>query len=303
MGGVECSAEIEIALNAGPRMADDRKVRSAQRRRGPQRPLTEESRVPKTQPCDVQEVWREFKAGPTEELRNVLMETYLALVRYNADRISAKLPDEVELDDLMSAGIFGLMDAIEAFDLTRGVKFETYCAPRIRGAILDELRTMDWVPRLVRSRAHKLDAATKALEMELGRLPTQDELAQQMSLTREEFDKLARDANAVGLVSLSRKYYETDSNKDVREIDILQDKRGQDPVAEIQKKDLKELMTRGLSRAERLILILYYYEEMTMKEIGATLDLSESRVSQMHSSILNRLKAQLNHRRREFAGG
>ena len=256
----------------------------------------------KTEQRDVQEVWREFKAGPTEELRNVLMETYLTLVRYNADRISAKLPDEVELDDLMSAGIFGLIDAIEAFDLTRGVKFETYCAPRIRGAILDELRTMDWVPRLVRSRAHKLDAATKALEMELGRLPTQDELAQQMSLSREDFDKLARDANAVGLVSLSRKYYETDSNKDVREIDILQDKRGRDPVAEIQKKDLKELMTRGLSRAERLILILYYYEEMTMKEIGATLDLSESRVSQMHSSILNRLKAQLNHRRREFAG-
>jgi RNA polymerase sigma factor for flagellar operon FliA len=229
------------------------------------------------------------------------MENYLPLVRYNAERISAKLPDEVELDDLMSAGIFGLMDAIEAFDLSRGVKFETYCAPRIRGAILDELRTMDWVPRLVRSRAHKLEAATKTLEMELGRLPTREELAVKMELSREEFDKLARDANAVSLVSLSRKYYETDSNKDVREIDILQDKRGRDPVAEIQKKDLKDLMTRGLSRAERLILILYYYEEMTMKEIGATLDLSESRVSQMHSSILGRLKAQLNHRRRELS--
>lgn len=250
---------------------------------------------------EVAGIWQEFKSNSTELLRNVLMENYLPLVRYNAERISAKLPDEVELDDLMSAGIFGLMDAIEAFDLSRGVKFETYCAPRIRGAILDELRTMDWVPRLVRSRAHKLEAATKTLEMELGRLPTREELAVKMELSREEFDKLARDANAVSLVSLSRKYYETDSNKDVREIDILQDKRGRDPVAEIQKKDLKDLMTRGLSRAERLILILYYYEEMTMKEIGATLDLSESRVSQMHSSILGRLKAQLNHRRRELS--
>src|SRR4029453_15435160 len=105
---------------------------------------------------DIKQVWIEYKKSKTEALRNTLMENYLHLVRYNAERIHVKLPDEVELDDLMSAGIFGLMDAINAFDLDRGVKFETYCAPRIRGAILDELRSMDWVPRLVRSRAHKL---------------------------------------------------------------------------------------------------------------------------------------------------
>lgn len=250
---------------------------------------------------DVQEVWKDYKAAPSRELRNVLMENYLPLVKYNAERISAKLPDEVDVDDLMSAGIFGLMDAIGAFDLTRGVKFETYCAPRIRGSILDELRQMDWVPRLVRSRANKLQEATKQLEAELGRVPTGNELAAKMDLSREEFEKLVRDATAVVLVSLSRKYYETDSNKDVREIDILQDRRGRDPVAEVQKKDLKDLVTRGLTRAERLILILYYYEEMTMKEIGATLDLSESRVSQMHSAILNRLKTQLDSRRKELA--
>src|SRR5438477_358849 len=158
---------------------------------------------------EIKEVWIEYKKTKTEPLRNILMENYLHLVRYNAERIHVKLPDEVELDDLMSAGIFGLMDAIAAFDLERGVKFETYCAPRIRGAILD-------------------------------------------------------------------------------------------PVREIQRKDLKELITKGLSRAERLIIILYYFEEMTMKEIGATLDLSESRVSQMHSSILARLKAQMADRRKEF---
>jgi RNA polymerase sigma factor for flagellar operon FliA len=236
---------------------------------------------------DIKQVWTDYKKNKTETLRNMLMEHYLHLVRYNAERIHVKLPDEVELDDLMSAGIFGLMDAINAFDLDRGVKFETYCAPRIRGAILDELRSMDWVPRLVRSRSHKLDGATKQLEVELGRAPTNEELATRLKVP-------------MGLVSLSRKWFETDSNKDVREIDILEDKRGADPVREIQRKDLKELITKGLSRAERLIIILYYFEEMTMKEIGATLDLSESRVSQMHSSILARLKAQMADRRKEF---
>jgi RNA polymerase sigma factor for flagellar operon FliA len=249
---------------------------------------------------DIPKVWIEYKKTRTEELRNILMENYLHLVRYNAERIHIKLPDEVELDDLMSAGIFGLMDAIAAFDLDRGVKFETYCAPRIRGAILDELRSMDWVPRLVRSRSAKMDTAGKQLETELGRAPTNEELASRLGVPMSEFDKMAKDSSAVGVVSLNRKWYETDSNKDVREIDVLEDKRGRDPVREIHRKDLKELITKGLSRAERLIIILYYFEEMTMKEIGATLDLSESRVSQMHSSILARLKAQMADKRKEF---
>jgi RNA polymerase sigma factor for flagellar operon FliA len=264
-------------------------------------PKDRESNMSKAAKRDIKEVWIDYKKTKTEALRNILMENYLHLVRYNAERIHVKLPDEVELDDLMSAGIFGLMDAIAAFDLERGVKFETYCAPRIRGAILDELRSMDWVPRLVRSRAHKLDTASKQLEVELGRAPTNDEIAKRLKVSMGEFEKMAKDASAVGLVSLSRKWFETDSNKDVREIDVLEDKRGADPVREIQRKDLKELMTKGLSRAERLIIILYYFEEMTMKEIGATLDLSESRVSQMHSSILARLRAQMADRKKEFA--
>lgn len=249
---------------------------------------------------DIKSIWIEYKKTRSERLRNILMEHYLPLVRYNAERIHLKLPVEVELDDLMSAGIFGLMDAIAAFDLDRGVKFETYCAPRIRGAILDELRSMDWVPRLVRSRAHKLENATKELEVETGRSPTSEEIAKRLKVSMNEFEKMAKDASAVGLVSLSRKWFETDNNRDIREIDVLEDKRGADPVREIQRKDLKELMTRGLSRAERLIIILYYFEEMTMKEIGATLDLSESRVSQMHSSILARLRAQMADRKKEF---
>ena len=250
--------------------------------------------------ADVTDVWILYKKEATDKRRNTLMERYLPLVKYNAERIHAKLPDEVDVEDLMSAGIFGLMDAIDAFDLERGVKFETYCAPRIRGAILDELRAMDWVPRLVRSRSSQVDQSRKRLEMRLGRKATDDEIAKQMDVSKDEYAKIHKDAGAVGVVSLSRKWYETDSNKDVREIDVLEDSKQINPFAAVQRRDLKELITHGLSRAERLIVILYYYEQMTMKEIGVTLDLSESRVSQMHSSILARLKAQLNHRSKEL---
>jgi RNA polymerase sigma factor for flagellar operon FliA len=250
---------------------------------------------------DVAQLWDAFKADPSnQDLRNRLVETYLPLVKYNGERIWSRLPEGVELDDLVSAGVFGLMDAIDAFDLTRGVKFETYCVPRIRGAMLDELRTMDWVPRLVRSKASKLNEAIKTLETRLGRQPTETELAEQLTITVPELEKMILDANAVGLISLNKKWYETDSYKDVREIDILEDKKGEDPTRRIQKTDLMRLVTKGLNRNERLIIILYYYEELTMKEIGATLDLSESRVSQMHSSIVQRLQSQLERRRPEF---
>ncbi len=253
-------------------------------------------------PEEVLAFWQEFKRDQSNEpLRNRLIELYLPLVRYNGERIWSRLPDGVELDDLVSAGTFGLMDAIDAFDLSRGVKFETYCVPRIRGAMLDELRTMDWVPRLVRSKASKLNEAIKTLEARFGRAPSDAEVAEHMQLSREEFEKLLVEANAVSLVSLNKKWCDSDSSKDVREIDILEDKKGEDPTRRIQKSDLMRLVTKGLNRNERLIIILYYYEELTMKEIGATLDLSESRVSQMHSAIVERLQSQLDRRRPEFA--
>ncbi|HSW46088.1 MAG TPA: FliA/WhiG family RNA polymerase sigma factor [Phycisphaerae bacterium] len=242
---------------------------------------------------DIQQVWVDYRATGERSLRNRLMEHYLQVVRYTADRVAAKLPSEVDVDDLISAGIFGLLDAIEAFDLDRGVKFETYCTPRIRGAILDELRTMDWVPRLVRSRAHKLENATKVLRAELGRVPTDDEIAAGLGVGRSEFEKLVRDASAVALISLSRKFQDRDSDREVQEIDVLEDRRSTNPLDEIQNRDLRDTLMNGLSRIEKLIVLLYYYEQMTMKEIGATLDLSESRVSQMHSGILSRLMRQL----------
>jgi RNA polymerase sigma factor for flagellar operon FliA len=246
------------------------------------------------------ELWEEYQRTHSQQLRNHFMERYLPLVRYNAERIHARLPDEVDIEDLMSAGLFGLMDAIDAFDLDRGVKFETYCAPRIRGAILDELRSMDWVPRLVRHRTARVEQARSSLAMELGRAPTDDEIAGKLEVDQDEYSKIQRDSQAVGVVSIHRKWGETDSSKDVREIDVIRDETQANPLSELQKRDLRDLITKGLSRAERLIIVLYYYEEMTMKEIGQTLDLSESRVSQMHSSILARLKVQMQHRSREF---
>jgi len=257
--------------------------------------------VKTSQELDTQQLWDQFHKTRSHHYRNLLLNRYMYLVRCTAERLYAKLPDKVDLDDLVSAGVFGLVDAIEAFDPQRGVKFETYCSPRIRGSILDELRSMDWVPRLVRARAHQLARARQCLETHLGRRPTMQETARQLDMDMEQFDRLQRDANAVSIVSLNTEHSDGDSDKDIREIDIIKDTKSLDPLTEAQKRDLKNLLTKGLTRAERLIIVLYYYEEMTMKEIGATLDLSESRVSQMHSSIIARLKAQLNTRKREFA--
>jgi len=253
------------------------------------------------QQLDIEQIWKEFHKTRSDNFRNLLMKHYMPLVKYAAERLYSKLPDKVELDDLISAGIFGLMDAIDAFDPARGVKFETYCSPRVRGSILDELRSMDWVPRLVRARAHQLAKVTQSLETHLGRKPTEKETAEELDMDMGEFNRLQRDANAVGIVSLDTKYSDGDGERDVREIDVIRDGKSQNPLVEAQKRDLRNLLTKGLTRAERLIVVLYYYEEMTMKEIGATLDLSESRVSQMHSSIIQRLKAQMNSRKKEFS--
>lgn len=246
------------------------------------------------------DVWLSYKNEPSLEFRNALMEHYLQLVRYTAERVHQKLPSEVEVDDLYSAGLFGLMQAIDAYDLTRGFKFETYCTQRIRGAIYDELRAMDWVPRLVRSRSTKVDRARKSIEMATGEKATETEIMEQLEVDSDEFEKIERDSRPVMMTSLNRKAYDSDSSKEVQEIDVIRDRRQENPVLELQRKDLQLLLTKGLTRAERLIVVLYYYEEMTMKEIGLTLDLSESRVSQMHSSILARLKAQMQHRSKEF---
>lgn len=246
------------------------------------------------------ELWSAYERSPSRVNRNALMELYLPVVHYNAQRVHAKLPESVEFDDLVSAGTFGLIGAIEGFDRERGNKFETYCAPRVRGAILDELRTLDWVPRLVRSRSSQLDKARRSLTAQTGVEPTDRELRGRLGVDQEEYAKIKRDSSAVGVVSLSRRRSSEDAGREVCEIDVLNDSRQTDPLSALSRRDLKDLVTRGLSRNERMIVVLYYYEAMTMREIGRVLDLSESRVSQMHTSVLLRLRAQLKHRAREL---
>jgi len=242
---------------------------------------------------EIADVWREFKATNDERLRNILIERYLPLVRYIAERLLAKLPQNIELEDLTSAGIFGLMDAVKGFDIHRGVKFETYCTTRIRGAILDELRSLDWVPRIVRNKANRIDAAWKELEIELGRTPTDLEMAERMEMSLPEYEDLLREASAITIVSLTDKAKEDQGAKSLRKIDLLEDKKVVDPEDDLKRKEITEFVTKGLSRKERLIILLYYYEDLTMREIGATLNLSESRVCQLHSRIIFRLKNQL----------
>ena len=152
--------------------------------------------------AEIEKIWKSYKTRPTDDLRNRLIENYLPIVRYTAERMMAKLPQHVDVNDLYQAGTFGLMDAIDGFDLSRGIKFETYCTQRIRGSILDELRKVDWAPRLVRSRATKLDEAYRQLEHELGHEPSEYEIAQRMGITVEEFDNLVREVSATTLISL-----------------------------------------------------------------------------------------------------
>jgi RNA polymerase sigma factor for flagellar operon FliA len=242
---------------------------------------------------ELEVVWRAFKATGDQAARNQLMEAYLPIVRYAADRIGEKLPHSVDVQDLMSAGIFGLADAIDRFDMGRGVKFETYCSSRVRGAILDELRKMDWVPRLVRARLHQLERAYQKLEREHGRAPTDTELAGTLGVSLQQLDHLYREVNATGVSAGGRRALEKDTAPTQPALETVEDKRARDPLVNAQKRELVEFLTSHLAPKERLILLLYYYEELTFKEIGATLGLSESRVSQLHSKLVLRLRLQL----------
>lgn len=239
------------------------------------------------------DLWVEYRKARDLNIRNRLINQYMSIVRYHAERIHIRLPKEVELDDCISAGIFGLIDAINSFNPDRGVKFSTFSAQRIRGAIVDELRSTDWVPRLVRDRASKVDGATALLTTQLGRLPYDVEIAKELNVSHKEYDLIKSDCTPTTMNSLARKWFETDSDKNVCQIDMMADRSAEQPLDIIADRDTIKSYIKGLARAEQLIIILYYCECMTMVEIGKTLDLSESRVSQMHASILARLKAKM----------
>ena len=250
----------------------------------------------------VRKLWVEYKKNPTPALRNRLMEIYMPIVKHNAERIRTRLPGNVELDDLLQVGAIGLMDAINGFDIDRGVKFETFCSARVCGAILDGLRSMDWVPRQVRTNATKMKEKIREMEGVLGRMPLDTEIAAELNMPLEEVQRIIRDTQMTTLTSLDKRWDQAnDSSRNIREIDVLVDKRSEDPGQKLQNSELIRVVTKGLSQSERLIIILYYYENLTMREIGLTLNLSESRVSQMHTSIMRRLQDQLANRKSELA--
>ena len=243
---------------------------------------------------DVDQLWIVYKKDPTIQLRNRLIERYMPIVYSRAERLWSRLPEGIELDDLIQVGTCGLMEAISSFDPSRGIRFEAFCLTRIQGAMQDELRAMDPAPRAVRTKSKKLNEAFKRLEQEHGRKPTDQELADELGISGDELHQVYAETHNLHVTSLDRTLSEQDG-KDVREIDLVADRRSEDPTERLAKIDLIRTFTKGLSKTERMIVIMYYYEELTMREIGAALDISESRVSQMHSAIVERMKKMYSH--------
>jgi len=250
---------------------------------------------------ELDRLWAEYRRTRDDGPRNRLIEHYLPLVKRQADRLCARLPAAVDPDDVYEAGILGLYRAIQSFEPGRGVKFETYGAARIRGAILDALRRNDWVPRSVRRRHRLLERLRQRLEAELGRPPTDAEMAERLGMTPEQYEAFARDGQPTQVASLDNFVSAAGGEgHDATWLHLMAQARAEDPERRALARDLRDLLTRHLSRNERLVLILYYYEQMTMKEIAAALGLSETRICQIHASVLERLRERLAHRREEL---
>jgi RNA polymerase sigma factor for flagellar operon FliA len=220
----------------------------------------------------------------------ILMMEYLPLVSDYAKNLRSTLPVELDLDDLMQAGSFGLKEAIESFDPNQGAKFETHCVPRIRGAILDEWRNMDWAPGPVSGRSSGDIQTSWQLETKPGRASTEEEIQAHLVVPADESGKKRNDSDAVSEVSRSRKWFEAESDKDIRRIGAPRNRDSDSPLAMLHQPDLKELLTSGLSRLEKMILVLHYHEGMAMKEIGDALELTESKVADLHADVIARLK-------------
>ncbi len=227
-----------------------------------------------------------------EALRNRLIETYYPLVKHIAVRLSQTLPRSIEVDDLVSAGVLGLMDSIRRFDQERGVKFKTFCMTRIRGSILDQLRSQDWVPRLVRIKAARIRKVILRLSGELRREPTHAELAKELDLDQEGLTREMLGSSAVAVFSLSDAWEEDDGGS-AELFSAIENTGARDPLAEMQRKDWMRYMTRSLTHKERFIIHQYYEVGHTMNEIGQMLGLTESRVCQIHSNVMGRLRALL----------
>jgi RNA polymerase sigma factor FliA len=243
-------------------------------------------------------VIRKYKEAPnklTKEQKDKLILEYAPLIRYIAQKIAVRLPSNIELDDLISSGVIGLMDAIDKYDPTRDNKFKTYAEFRIRGSILDELRAQDWVPRSVRDKAKLLDRTMIRLEAEIGRVATDEEVASALDMSMEEFYDLVNQTRPVSLLSIDDAA--TFSNVDKKSIlNILESCKLSNPFNQLNLKSVKDIMTTAieeLPEKQRLVLSLYYYEDLNLKEIGKVLRVTESRVSQLHAQAVSRLRAKL----------
>jgi RNA polymerase sigma factor for flagellar operon FliA len=246
---------------------------------------------------DVQALWREYRRTNDPGLRDRLILTYAPLVKFVAGRISSGLPAHVDENDLVSYGLLGLIGAIERYDPERDVKFETYAIARIKGSIIDELRAMDWVPRSVRARAREIERAIAKLEAELHRAPTDEEIAAQLGLTPEELDESLLDISRSSIGALDELWTISSTTGDqIALIDTIEDTEGPEPQAALDVTETKEALAEAISvlpEREKIVITLYYYEELTLREIGEVLGVTESRVSQLHTKAILRLRAWL----------
>jgi RNA polymerase sigma factor for flagellar operon FliA len=246
---------------------------------------------------ELKDLWRRYKSSGDERARERLVVAYSPLVKYVAGRMASGLPAHVDEADLISYGLVGLINAIERFELEREIKFETYAITRIKGAIIDELRSLDWVPRSVRSRAREIERANSKLEHKLQRAPTDEEMSDALGMTMQEFhDALLQISNST-VAALDELWSVSDASGDqVSLLDTLHDPGAPDPAAVMDQTELKDRVADAIARLperEKLVVALYYYENLTLREIGEVLGVTESRISQLHTKAVLRLRSRL----------
>lgn len=237
-------------------------------------------------------LWIEYSRTQSVEIRDKIILEYAPLVKIVAGKLSMYLGYNVEYDDLVGYGIFGLIDAIDKFDVDKGNKFETYASLRIRGAILDQIRKMDWIPRSLRQKQRKIDTAVGELEKDLGRIPTDAEVARKLEISEEEYLNWQGQAKVASMVSLDE-FVEAAGERNVEPVKAS---KMEQPEKVMEKKELKKMLMESLealTEKERKVIVLYYYEELTLKEISRILKVSESRVSQLHTKALQKMKNKL----------
>jgi RNA polymerase sigma factor for flagellar operon FliA len=243
---------------------------------------------------DLAATWQAYSVSRDEALRNRLLIHYLPISRTIARQIHGRLPADVELDDLAQAAILGLRSAISTFKIERGIPFEHYCGPRVRGAVLDHLRSLDWAPRMLRSRVQRMKQMIRQIEMETGAPPTDEELSTALNLPPDEFQTLRSEMAGPVRIRLTSSANGKDGGEaGTINLDMVEDLSAFNPLREAQRSDLREFIVKGLSRIERQVVLLYYYENQSLREIGETLQLCESRVSQIHQAVIKRLRERM----------